>query len=123
MNDHIASGHLKGYQDRFEDEKVPASLPMIVNKRAFQIDWGSGIVNTHSESKSFGPVPSCETNEWRRNRQIGHHLGHTQRHGQDDRTPQSERDEKTSRSASEQPLSDLDVQCRANSAADTAIAC
>jgi hypothetical protein len=34
MNDHIASGHLEGHQDRFEDEEVPAGLPATVSKSA-----------------------------------------------------------------------------------------
>ena len=77
-------------------------------------------MDTHSKSECFGSVTSCKANERRRYGQIGHHLGHTQRHGQDDGTPQRESDEKTGRSAIEQTASDLDVQCRANGAADTA---
>jgi hypothetical protein len=31
MDDNVASGHFKGYQDRFEDEEVPAGLTATVN--------------------------------------------------------------------------------------------
>ena len=54
MDNEVAGDDFKGHESGFKDEKVPAS----------------------SESKSFIDVAASESNEWRTNGQVRHHLGH-----------------------------------------------